>query len=171
MNMKLLTIISIAFLFLLSCKKSDSHNVGDGTWTVLRTGNFEYNLMVFSTTRHEVDGFKVLTAISTEDTSTPKSINIYFKEWPVSSKRYQPVEFFHSRQLNDDQVGVSLTFPGKDTLYSTGLKYAGFSPEPAAAIKVTSSNGKLVVDIPRMSAYTETNTYIDSAYFQGLVSE
>lgn len=169
---KLLTIIVIAFpFFISSCTKdSNSSDEGDGAWTVYRTGGLEYNLTVETAARQEIDGFKVLTATSTEDTSAPKTINFWFKEWPLSSGTYRPVEFLKNRQLEAEQIGITLTFPGKDTLYSTGLKFVGVSPDPAEDVKITSTNGKLTINIPTMSAWT-AGIGIDSAYFKGVINE
>lgn len=167
------TLSLIAILFVSdSCRKdSDSSQTGDGSWTVYRTGNFEYNLTVESINRQEIDGFKVLTAVSTEDTLAPKSISIWFRNWPSLSGNYQPVEFLSNRQLDNNEVGISLAFPGTDTLYSTGLKYVGFAPDIADPVKITFRNGKLTIDIPMMSSYTDTPLYLDSASFKGLLAE
>lgn len=173
MRPKAITFVLVATtLIFISCKK-DQTPAGEGTgaWTVYRSGNIEYNLEAKNITRHEIDGFKVLTAVSTENVAEPKSINIWLKSWPMFSADYEPVEFLENRQLDDNQVGVTLTFPGKDTLYSTGLKYTGDAPDRADPIKVTIINGKLAIDIPQMSSWTFTQTYLDSASFKGVLTE
>ena len=77
----------------------------------------------------------------------------------------------HQRVLGPDEMGISVNLPSVDTFYSTGLAYSGVSPQVADKVTITVTNGNFSVDLPQMSGYTITSTYVDSALFSGVFSQ
>lgn len=130
------------------------------------------NIQVERTFRHDFKGFRVLTAYKGNMNDQTKSMNLFFSSWPTTSKEFTVVEFLnYHRQLTPDEMGISINLPTVDTFYSTGLSYIGVSPLPADKVLVEVVDGKLKIEIPQMSGYTITATYIDSALFKGSFQE
>lgn len=162
-------ILLVNFILILSCSKNEGEDprTSPGHLFIHRTGDIKYNISLDQTFRSEEQSFKVLTAAPADPDARPVAIHFWFTSWPTSSSTFMPVEFLGDRHLADSEVGITIDFPAKDTLYSTGLKYAGYAPDPADPIEVIVRDGKLAVMIPSMSGHSEYALGIDSATFEG----
>jgi hypothetical protein len=161
--MKIASLVIVTFI-LLSCTKEDDVPTADhGTWTL---GSTQYNIV--TTQRGSPAGYFVLTG---NDSQSPaNTLNLYFASLPTLSGQFDVVQFNGDVPLNSSQIGIKVNIPSTGIYSSTGIS-DNISWSASSPANVTVRNGKIEVQIPKMTTMIITSTYLDTVFVQGLIKE
>ena len=152
--------VAVSIIAIVACSKD---NLDQGYWIIAQE---QHNII--STTRNNNNGYFVLSGIDSH--SSPDTIEIYFSSMPTTSAKYTVVRFEDTTSLAFDEMGFRVSTFSKEIYYSTGIGETA-TWRPADKADLTIENGKIRIEIPKMTTRSENSNAIDSFYIQGIVRE
>lgn len=162
-NIKIVSFVTVTFI-LLSCTKDNNEPGADnGSWIL---GSKTYNIV--ATHRSNPAGYFILTG---NDSQSPaNTLNLYFASIPSSSGQFDVIRFNENVQLSSTQIGIKVNIPSTGIYFSTGIS-DNVSWSASSPADVTVQNGKIEVNIPKMTTRILTSSYLDTVFVQGLIKE